>query len=591
MIEEDLLLERLRAGAGGDDESLRKQLGLSPDCDDRDFAAALVRQATAAQIARARVDLDHHGDPRQDDAPAVMSGADSSFLGRLSVAARRASDDADRPEVEALEDVHTLLAVLRAGTLAQRRAATLRLGQLLDEGSLGNDDVRAVSTTLFALNDVELAYEAAKAREALPGARGREARQETEDFEPILHALTGAIEEFWAGQLNDEPVSALPPAELAMVMVRLRDAPDLVLAHICSVMDGSDGVSDRDARRAMVSAVRHAGDLRLVPTLVQLLEVRLGDLAAEAARALARIEDPRVHPALARAYERSVVDAERTVLAGALGLIGDVRGRDYARGQLASGDERVLLSAVRAMESLATAEDVERLAPLLERTDPILLSHVIRALGSTGDPRALAPLIQLRRDRGLSALFADAEDAQAVIRANLELRGEEAPELTESFALAHASATGVAQRKRDPIIVRLLGWWDFLIGHLWLGLTASRRAIARFERAASRRPGWSPPLTALALHHARKDRPAQALAVFRRALEADRPAVEGNLYGIRVLAKIFLRRADEVERTGRVDIARGLIDEVLSLDLRRVPGELRFELARRQERLRLRGSA
>jgi hypothetical protein len=99
------------------------------------------------------------------------------------------------------------------------------------------------------------------------------------------------------------------------------------------------------------------------------------------------------------------------------------------------------------------------------------------------------------------------------------------------------------------------------------------------------------PLAALALHYARSDRPPQALAAFRRALEADKGWVERNLYAMRTLARIFLRRAEEVEKSGRVDIARGLIEEVLSLDLRRVPSELRFELSRRQEQLRMRSAA
>ena len=60
---------------------------------------------------------------------------------------------------------------------------------------------------------------------------------------------------------------------------------------------------------------------------------------------------------------------------------------------------------------------------------------------------------------------------------------------------------------------------------------------------------------------------------------------------IGVLARVFLRRAEEVEKGGRVDIARGLVEEVLTLDLRRVPSELRFELTRRQEQLRTRASA
>jgi len=140
-------------------------------------------------------------------------------------------------------------------------------------------------------------------------------------------------------------------------------------------------------------------------------------------------------------------------------------------------------------------------------------------------------------------------------------------------------------------VVRFSSWFDFVMGHLWLGLGAWRRAISRFERAAARRPGWAAPLAALALHHARKERPPQALAAFRRALEADRPWVEGNIYAMRALARVFLRRAEEVEKSGRVDIARGLIEEMLALDLRRVPSELRFELTRRQEHLRQRSAA
>lgn len=588
MSEEELLLERLRSGAGADEPKLRRELDLSPDCDDRDLARELVARIASANIQRCRVDREHEKDTRDDEGPTLMSGADSSFLGRLSVTADERSKG---PSVEDLEDVQTLIAVLRAGTLAQRRAATIRLGGLLAEGELSNVETRAASTVLLNVRDVEIAFEAGRAREALPGAKGREARQENETFTPIVEKLVPDIEDFWSGQSNDEPIAAMPAEALAQLMVRLRDAPDIVAAHIGSVLDGSDGVTDRDARRATLSSVRHSGDRRLVPTLVAMLESRAADLGSEAARALARIDDPRVLPALARAYERSVGLEERAILAGALGLVGDVRGRESVRQLLESDDERVLLEAVRAMESLAMAEDTERLSPLLQRTDPVLLTHVIRALGNTGEPLALPPLVELRGDAGLSALYGEAEDAETRVRATLDLRGEEVPEMTESFAISKAAATGVAERSRDPIVVRVVGYWDFLIAHLWLFFGLGRRAVARFERAASRRPGWSTPLAALALHHARRDRPAAALAAFRRALEADRGAVESNLYAIRVLAQIFLRRADEVERGGRVDVARGLIDEVLSLDLRRVPGALRFELSRRQEQLRLRGAS
>jgi hypothetical protein len=50
-----------------------------------------------------------------------------------------------------------------------------------------------------------------------------------------------------------------------------------------------------------------------------------------------------------------------------------------------------------------------------------------------------------------------------------------------------------------------------------------------------------------------------------------------------------LHRAEQVEREGRDDVARGLVGEVLTLDLRRAPGTVRFELKRKHDVLRREG--
>ena len=50
------------------------------------------------------------------------------------------------------------------------------------------------------------------------------------------------------------------------------------------------------------------------------------------------------------------------------------------------------------------------------------------------------------------------------------------------------------------------------------------------------------------------------------------------------LAQTYLRRAEAMEREGRVDIARNLVEEVLGYDLRKAVPEVRFAL---QERLEL----
>jgi HEAT repeat protein len=581
------LTERLRGGASGDDPEIRQALGLTGEVSDRDLARALVRTIATAQLRDVHVSPERDHDRRDAAAPTLMTTPDASFLGQL--AARESTGT--HPVVAQLDDVDTLLAVLRAGTLAQRRAAAKRLSARLAEArTLSAETLRNVTTALLNVRDVEIALEVAHAREALPGPHGRAARQATEEFAAVIADLVPAIDDFWSGQSPADPVAALPPDHRAQLMVRLRDAPDVVAHHIGALLDGSDGVVTRQARTALLSSLRYAGDPRLVPVLVGLIATRNPDFVPEAARALARCDDPRVHPALANAYERSVVEAERALLAGALGRIGDVRGRDYVRQLLESDDERVLLAATLAMETLATGEDAARLTALLMRTDPILISAVVRALGRTGDSRGLAALAELRTHTAMSALWGEVEDAEASIRAMMELRGEEAPERTESVALATAGKGTIDQLVRDPAIVRLRAWIDFVVGNVWLAVGGSERAIRRFERAASRRPHWAAPLAEIALLHAERKHTAQALAAFRRALEADRRWVERQPNAAGPLLSVFLRRAEEVEASGRVDIARGLIEEARALDLRQVPSELRFEVNRRHEQLRLRSS-
>lgn len=585
------LIRRLREGASaGEDAELRATFGLAPDAPDAELARALVRRVAQDQLAATGVAFRREDEAAAASSPAVRSTPDSSFLGQLGTQGEGTPTESG-PKVEQIDDVRTLLAVLRAGTLAQRRAAARRLGARLAEGrDLPNEAVRAVATTLLNIRDVEVAFEISHAREALPGAQGRQARQETEEFGRRLEPLLSAIDDFWAGQSSVDPIVALPPDERAHLMVRLRDAPDVVLHHIGSVIDGSDGASTRPSRLALLGSLRYSGDVRLVPALVALVGSRNPELVPEAARALAHVDDPRVHPALVTTYERSVVDSERALLAGALALTGDVRGREYVRTLLTSDDERVLLAAAAAMETLATGEDADRLVPLLQRSDPILLGHVVRALGRSGGTRGLSVLAELRGSMLTSGLIGEVEDAEAAIRASMELRGEEPSEAM--VAIEAAQAARVADEgPRDPAVVRARSWLDFVLGHLWLALGGAGRALACFERAAGRRAGWAPPLVAIALHHARMERTAQALGSFRRALEADRRWVERQVFVVRPLARVFLQRAEEVERGGRVDIARGLIEEVLALDLRRAPSELRFELTRRQEQLRGRSVA
>jgi tetratricopeptide (TPR) repeat protein len=186
----------------------------------------------------------------------------------------------------------------------------------------------------------------------------------------------------------------------------------------------------------------------------------------------------------------------------------------------------------------------------------------------------------------VGALRAAAEEAIDQIRARLVLRGEElAPD-----SVLTALETRETQIPVASMSVRLRALRHHLMGRLWQLVGAQTRALARFEDAAKCRPDWAVPMLAGGMMHAMQKEYAQALSLFRRALDVERTRVERNPLVIRYVAHCFLRRSEQVEQDGRLAIARGLLDEVMSLDLRRAPSSLRFEIGRRHETLRLLGA-
>ena len=560
---------------------LRPELGLPEEASDLETARALVAAVGEGDVDRVRVRPDVLDDPRPSFRPSAIPKPDTSFLGRL-----RADRSSRSLDVRDLDDVKTLCGVIRAGSLPQRRAAVRRLGELLEEEprGLGSDERREAVELLTRTRDVEIAYELSEARARLAGGLGRHVRAEREEIERLADDLGRDIAAFWDGELGEEPIASLPGDQRANLLMRLRDLPDGIASHVAAVLEGSDGLSGRDERLALLTSVRYSADARLVSSLRFVLETADPELSLQAAHALSRIDDPRVAGVLLGAYERNVVDRHRTVLAGALGRAGDSRGADYVRTALESDDPDLVRNALEALEAVGGPEDTELVVRKLASLDPVFAIHAVRALGRIANGRALPALNELRDKTSVSALWAELEEAEAAIRARMELRGED----VEEVAVIAARAPEALSRARAPTMVRLRSVKDWLIGHLWLMFGALGRAVRRFETAAEHRAGWATPLLSMAMAYTRKNRYAQALAAFRRAIEVDRRRVEKNPVVIRALARSFLRRAEQVEREGRLEIARGLLEEVLSLDLRRAPSALRFELARRHDAMRSR---
>ena len=217
--------------------------------------------------------------------PPTEVTADPSFLGRLSTTGDEGLS------VERIDDVSTLLAVLRAGSRRQRRAALARLRErLVDRRLLQSDEVRKAIQTISKLRDVELGYELAQLRAELPGAPGRTARQEHEQWKRLAQRTQFEIRAFWEGQSSVDAFRGLPGDQRALLLMRVSELSDLVVHHITAIIEGSDGSVPLESRIGLITSLRYARDPRLVPALVAVLEAERGKLVASAARVLGRHE-------------------------------------------------------------------------------------------------------------------------------------------------------------------------------------------------------------------------------------------------------------------------------------------------------------
>ena len=501
------------------------------------------------------------------------------------------SDVAGEQSVAAMSDVPTLLAVVRAGSLMQRRAAAKRLAERLDDKQLSAEDKRRIQEVIEQLRDVEIAYELLSCHAMLSGAASRDAQRTRRTVIELSVGMKREIVRYWEGDSAEEPLMKMSGDARAQLLLYARDLDEVLIWHVSALIEGTTGSPDPLVQRALLSSVRYAADPRLVPSMLTLLEVDDSRLVIETARAISRVEDARVWPGLVAAYERSVIDVERIALGAALGRLGDERAGDYVRDQLKSQDEHVLVRALEGLRTVGKPEDVPSVLRFVRAGDPVIASKAAHTLGRISDGRGLSELSRIARETPMSSLRAAAEEAMQQIAARLVLRGEEPTgEGLEPRKVELAVRERAIDAAQPGLRVRLRAWRMYTYGRLWGFLGRRERALKRFADATEALPNWAMPMIVAATMHAARDEYAQALALYRRALELARARVERNPLIIVHVARCFLRRAEQVERDGRLAIARGLLNEVLTLDLRRVPSALRFEIGRRHETLRLQGS-
>src|SRR5262249_17361583 len=140
---------------------------------DAALARALVLKLVQEQLSAVHVPQLQAPAPSEQHADGQRGpGERASFVVRWSQ-----QDERGGATVERLQDLLVLVGLVRTGSLPQRRAAVLRVGELLAGSSAQpTEQVRAAERLLSELRAFSIAYELWHVRARLAGAEGREAR-------------------------------------------------------------------------------------------------------------------------------------------------------------------------------------------------------------------------------------------------------------------------------------------------------------------------------------------------------------------------------------------------------------------------------
>lgn len=535
-------------------------------------------------------------------APAATSAPrslDATLTSGLAAARAR------RLALRSSDDVSTLHAIVRGGTLLEQRAALARL------------TVLARSSVAPPIDLQELQFDPELERDVLlwlaegTGAAAREARATLAQVQALLERVEREVRQVVDGLAAVDPIGSLEPQEQAQVLLHLRSASSFLVGYsIDGLLDALERDDVRETSRRLV-AWRAAADPRLLPTLANvLLDNPDSAVRAEAARALSRIDDPRVAPTLQLAYQTASAREERIALIEAFGLQGEPRDSEFLRESLeAYQRESALrptdvgpppssrprdhgqLGLVGALDALFDVELVEAAVRLATHPQAEVQRAAIRAIGRVGEDSALAWLDRIHADvpAGLHGELAAAESS---ILGRAELRGEKPEFLLDERRRAARERALVRKFSRGLDVPptkrhRVLAWVLMVRATVarWLG--AREAASELCDRAHQADPGWYLPPWFQGRLWWRVGVLPRAIAGYRRALALAPRRLLRHTRWITPILQCFVLRAETLMAQGHGVRAQRLLDELWPHDLSRAASPVRLALRRCRQNLAL----
>ncbi len=511
-------------------------------------------------------------------------------------------------------DVSVLAATVRGGTLLEQRAALARLTVLARQRSASE---ASIDPEVVA-REPELERDVLHWLSEQGGATAREARSTLAEVAQLMARSEARLRASVQGVQGNAPLDDLEPHERASLTLHLRGASHFVVG--CLVDELLESLDEGDSRTSarLLYGLRFAADPRLLPALAGIL-LDNADLSvrAEAAGALARIDDPRVSPLLHLAYQTASAREERVALVEALGLQGEIKDSAFLREALdyydshfdrerpqtddvreppSSGSRsRGPAALVRALDAIFDPSLVEAALRFASHENAEVQRAAVRAIGRVGDDMALAWFERID-ERIPDGLEAELEAARSAIFSRIELRGEKAeqnpdPErigkLRKALARKFSRGLDVTPTKRH----RALAWLLMFRAVVFFTFGGREAASKLAYLAHQADPGWHyPPLFQGRLWHRTGDG-SRAIAGYRRALAVAPRRLFRRTRWVTPIVSAFVKRAERLLSAGHAVRAARLLDELWPYDVSRAAPPVRIALNRCRQHLALPGVA
>jgi HEAT repeat protein len=492
--------------------------------------------------------------------------------------------------IERTSDVATLWCLVRTGRTAERRAAVERLGALIGSGKIKGEGFseRQLVAGLAEMRDPRVAYEVDNALSRLPGSAGRGARHRLARADRLLARVEEAARRFWTGDEETDPLHKLVREESLRLGMWLRRGSDVLASHVAEHLKSLLGRAAPAQLVDAVGALIPSGDARLLPVLGRILPDGPIQARVATARALARIADPRVHPALVKAFRHATDRLEKVVIAGALGQYGDRQALPFLLEVLGDSEPALGEETLRSLGDLGAPEAAPRLLPFLDGERAAIARASAQALVRCGGSDALDALRDRTRLRHPHATaLGEAADALALrLRiSGLIEDGERRVFVAPVRESDGADAPLAPARPRPPVWAWARAAVLLLLGLVWAFLLQRERAISALAASARLDPRAPAPHVRAAAIHAASGRDDLAVEAFRRALAADRAALTGRSAWVTRLCNAYVRHADDLVSEGQRRRALEVLDELAPLDLGEASVDLRLAIARRRDAL------